>query len=166
MEENIDFRLTDGLHGLDESQADTVVIAGMGGELIARILSEAPWTREVLLLLQPMTAQPELRRWLTENGYRIQRETIVCEGEKLYIVLAACGGQDTPYALAEFWAGRQRRGESAPLRLAYLDDLLARRKRALAGMERSARPPEGIETERQLLAQLEQMREEWITWQQ
>ena len=166
VEENIDFRLTDGLHGLDESQADTVVIAGMGGELIARILSEAPWTREVLLLLQPMTAQPELRRWLTENGYRIQRETIVCEGEKLYIVLAACGGQDTPYALAEFWAGRQRRGESAPLRLAYLDDLLTRRKRALAGMERSAHPPGGIETERQLLAQLEQMRKEWITWQQ
>ena len=166
MEEKIDFRLTDGLHGLDESQADTVVIAGMGGELIARILSEAPWTREVLLLLQPMTAQPELRRWLTENGYRIQRETIVREGEKLYTVLAACGGQDTPYTLAELWAGRQRKGESAPLRLAYLDDLLTRRKRALAGMERSAHPPEGIETERQLLAQLEQMREEWITWQQ
>ena len=44
-EENITFRCCDGLEGLTPDQADTVVIAGMGGELIARILSQAPWTR-------------------------------------------------------------------------------------------------------------------------
>ena len=165
VEEKIVFRLADGLNGLDETQADVVVLAGMGGELMARILSHTPWTRKVLLLLQPMTAQPELRRWLTENGYRIEAETLAREGEKLYVILTVRGGTDTPYTEGELWAGRQRRGEDAPLRLDYLDDLLRRRRRALAGMERSAHPPIGLEEDRRLVAQLEVLRKEWIAWQ-
>ena len=165
VEEKIDFRLADGLNGLEEGQADAVVLAGMGGELMARILSETPWTRSVLLLLQPMTAQPELRRWLTENGYCIEKETLVREGEKLYVILTVRGGVDLPYTDGELWAGRQRRGEDAPLRLEYLDDLLRRRRKALSGMERSARPPAGLEGERRLVAELEKLREEWIAWQ-
>ena len=162
VEGRIDFRLADGLDGLEGS--DVVVIAGMGGELIARILSRAPWTRQALLLLQPMTAQPELRLWLTENDYRIERETLVREGNRLYLILAVRGGQSPHYSRGELWAGRQREGEKSPLRLAYLDDLLRRRRRALAGMEQSAHPPEGLAQERQLLKELEDLRKEWIKW--
>lgn len=166
VEDRIDFRLCNGLEGLEETSPDVVVLAGMGGELIARILSRAPWTRSRLLLLQPMTAQPELRRWLNGNAYRIEEETLVREGEKIYGVFTVRGGQDTPYSLGELWAGRQRRGEEAPLRLAFLEDLLRRRRRALSGMERSARPPKGLEDARRLIAELEQMKEEWNGWQQ
>ncbi len=165
VEEKLDFRLSDGLAGLGEDEAEVIVIAGMGGQLIARILSEAPWTREKLLLLQPMTAQPELRRWLNGNGCRIQRETVVREGEKLYVILTVLGGQDTPYSLGELWAGRQRKGEDAPLRLAYLNDLLHRRRRALEGMERGFVDAETLAEERRLITQLEELREEWISWQ-
>ena len=165
VEERIDFRLSDGLNGLREDEADVIVIAGMGGELIARILSEAPWTREKLLLLQPMTGQPELRRWLNGNGYRIEGETVVREGEKLYVILTVRGGADTPYSLGELWAGRQRSGEDAPLRLDYLNDLLRRRRKALAGMEQGSVSSETLEEERTLIVQLEQLREEWISWQ-
>ena len=165
VEDRMDFRLSDGLMGLREDETDVVVIAGMGGELIARILSEAPWTREKLLLLQPMTAQPELRRWLNGNGYRIEKETVVREGEKLYVILTIRSGQDAPYSPGELWAGRQRRGEEAPLRLEYLDDLLRRRRRALAGMERGSVSSETLAEERRLIAQLEELREEWISWQ-
>ena len=162
VEEKVSFRLADGLEGLPPT--DVVVLAGMGGELMARILARAPWTREALLLLQPMTAQPELRRWLTENGYRIERETLVREGKKRYVIFAVRGGVDAPYSPGELWAGRQRRGEDAPLRLGYLDDLIRRRRRALSGMERSARPPAGLEEERRLVSELEKLREEWIAW--
>ena len=148
VEEKIDFRLSDGLNGLEADEADVIVIAGMGGELIARILSEAPWTREKLLLLQPMTAQPELRRWLNGNGYRIEGEAVVREGQKLYVILTVRGGTDEPYSPGELWAGRQRKGEGAPLRLDYLEDLLRRRRRALAGMERGSVPFETLEEER------------------
>ena len=165
VEEKIDFRLSDGLNGLEANEADVIVIAGMGGELIARILSEAPWTREKLLLLQPMTAQPEPRRWLNGNGYRIEGEAVVREGQKLYVILTVRGGTDEPYSPGELWAGRQRKGEGAPLRLDYLEDLLRRRRRALAGMERGSVPFETLEEERALIAQLELLREEWISWQ-
>ena len=163
--EKIDFRLSDGLSGLREDEADVIVIAGMGGELIARILSEAPWTREKLLLLQPMTGQPELRSWLNGNGYRIKGETVVREGEKLYVILTVRGGADTPYSLGELWAGRQRMGGDAPIRLDYLNDLLRRRRKALAGMEQGRVSSETLEEERTLIVQLEQLREEWISWQ-
>lgn len=166
VEDKIEFRRCDGLTGLDAGQADAVVVAGMGGELIARILEAAPWTRDVLLLLQPMSAQPELRRWLNGNGYRIQRETLAREGEKLYVVFTVRGGRDTPYTLAEQWAGRQRQGTKDPYRLDYLDDLLHRRRRALDGMEQSSTlPREQLEEERRLVTQLERMREEWTGWQ-
>lgn len=165
VEEKIGFRLSDGLRGMREDEADVIVIAGMGGELISRILSEAPWTKDKLLLLQPMTAQPELRRWLNGNGYRIERETVVREGRKLYVILTVRGGVDEPYSIGELWAGRQREGEDSPLRTDYLKDLLRRRRRALEGMERGSVPPEILEEERTLIDQLEQLRKEWISWQ-
>jgi tRNA (adenine22-N1)-methyltransferase len=162
--DKITFCRRDGLAGLDRSQADTVVIAGMGGELIARILSQAPWTREVTLLLQPMSSQPELRAWLLANGYRIPRETIVREGEKFYTVLRAEGGQEPrPYTQAERFAGRQRQGEENPHRGAYLEDLLARRRKALQGKQ--AGHTADAQEEAALVAELEAMQKEWMTWQ-
>lgn len=164
--DRISFRLRDGLEGVQETETDTVVIAGMGGELIAHILEQAPWTRGKLLLLQPMTAQAELRRWLTHQGYAIQKETLVREGEKFYQILRVRGGETSPYTQAELWAGRQRQGEESPHRLAFLEELIRRRRRALAGMAASAVPPqEELRQTRALVEELEQMREEWSTWQ-
>lgn len=85
------FRRCDGLADVRADEVDTVVIAGMGGDLIARILAAAPWTKQAHLILQPMTAQEDLRRWLLENGYCIAKETLAQEGKKLYVILSATG---------------------------------------------------------------------------
>lgn len=164
--DRISFRLRNGLEGCLGTETDTVVIAGMGGELIAHILEQAPWTREKLLLLQPMTAQAELRRWLTHQGYAVQKETLVREGEKFYQILQVQGGESSPYTQAELWAGRQQRGEKSPHRLAFLTQLIQRRRRALAGMASSAKAStEEIHRMETLVEELEQMREEWSKWQ-
>lgn len=164
--ERIDFRRCDGLEGISPQQVNTVVIAGMGGDLMARILAAAPWTREVQLILQPMSSQEVLRQWLCGHGYRIQRETLAREGEKFYSILTATGGTSPAYTPGELWAGRQERGEASPHRLDYLGELLRRRQRALAGMERSAAPrPEALAAERELIADLQRMKEEWSQWQ-
>ena len=57
--DKLSFRLCDGLRGVQHHEADTVTIAGMGGETIANILSESPWVGlgSCRLILQPMTAQ-------------------------------------------------------------------------------------------------------------
>ena len=161
------FRCCSGLQGIrPEDRIDTAVMAGMGGELIARILQESPWSRSLRLILQPMSTQPELRRWLNENRYTIRRETLVREGDKLYVILTAESGEDAPYSRAELWAGRQKRTVPQSLREAYLNDLIRRRRRALRGMEAgTSMPASRLDEERDLIAQLESMREEWIAWQ-
>ena len=59
MQNRVSLRLGAGLETVAPFEADTVAIAGMGGETIAEILQAAPWTRQgdTLLLLQPMTMQ-------------------------------------------------------------------------------------------------------------
>ena len=167
LEAVLELRLTDGLQGIGPEETDAVVIAGMGGELIAQILARAPWTRGVLLLLQPMTAQAALRRWLLDQGYVIQRETLVREGEKFYQILTVRGGEETrPYTPGELWAGRQARGMESPHRLAFLEQLITRRQRALEGMGRGMVPEAVKAQEKALTASLEALREEWNTWQQ
>lgn len=160
------FRRCDGLADVRADEVDTVVIAGMGGDLIARILAAAPWTKQAQLILQPMTAQEDLRRWLLENGYRIAKETLAQEGKKLYVILSATGGSSTPYTPGELWAGHQTQGEDSPHRLAYLTDLIRRRRRALEGMERGSAPdPAALAAERALIDELEATKETWKTWQ-
>lgn len=91
LSDRTEIRLADGLKGLEGRGVDQAVIAGMGGELIASIISAAPWVAEsgVRLVLQPMTTAPELRRYLCEAGFRIEREGAVAEGGKPYEVIAA-----------------------------------------------------------------------------
>ena len=165
-EEAVTFRRCDGLEGIGPEEVDTVAICGMGGELIARILDAAPWTREVLLLLQPMSSQPELRRWLLEHGYVIRRETVAQEGSKYYVILTATGGQEpAPYTPAEIWVGRQIPGQENPRRGGYLADQICRRERALAGMQQGETKPENLAREEALLAELKKMEREWNAWQ-
>lgn len=44
--QGLDFRLCDGLSGIEPEETDTVVIAGMGGETIRDILRAAPWAAD------------------------------------------------------------------------------------------------------------------------
>ena len=92
--QGLDFRLCDGLSGIEPEETDTVVIAGMGGETIRDILRAAPWAADGhhTLLLQPMTKVELLRGWLRENGYICTEERLVQDKGKLYVILSVTGG--------------------------------------------------------------------------
>lgn len=161
--ERLDFRLCDGLTGIRPEEVDTITIAGMGGDTIQSILSVAPWARDKTLLIQPMTAQSELRRWLGEWGYAIEEEHIAREGQRLYSIWTVKAGQMPPMTPGELWAGVQ---SGDPLRGAYLDDIAAKLRRALAG-HRAAAQPDGAEIEalQAVLDDLTRMKGEWTSWQ-
>lgn len=82
-------RLSDGLKGILPDEADDIVIAGMGGELIAKIISECSFANDNSkhFILQPMTKSECLIDWLCENGFKIIKQDCCIAAEKCYTVL-------------------------------------------------------------------------------
>ena len=132
LEEKIKTVLTDGLTGVEKHSV--AVIAGMGGELILHILDTAEWTRDedVTLILQPMTAGERLRAGLAAKGWRVVREEVAQEGEKLYPVLLVRRGDETIETLDQHWLSTA--GGRSPLAGAYLDQIISRLEKQYAGL--------------------------------
>lgn len=89
--EGLALRLSDGLRAVSPQECGDVVIAGMGGELMLRIVAETPWLRDPSkrLVLQPMSSVPELRQGLRELGFAVLREEAVEDAGKVYSAFSA-----------------------------------------------------------------------------
>ena len=91
----VETRLCDGLSGIKQGEADTIVVAGMGGEVISEILFSCPYIKDgnLSLILQPMTSSGILRERLYSEGFCIEKEVAVKENGKVYSVISAryCG---------------------------------------------------------------------------
>ena len=88
--ENMSFHLSDGVSDIPRD-FDTLVCAGMGGDTMVHILESAPWLRseQYRLILQCQSKTPLLRRYLSENGWRIYEESVLRDGKFLYTVMEA-----------------------------------------------------------------------------
>ena len=108
LEHYIETRLSDGLHALRAGEADTVLIAGMGGGLTERILTDGKGVLETVreLVLQPQSEIWRVRRFLCENGWRIVCEDIVLDEGKYYPIFRAVKGQAEPYGPGELLYGK------------------------------------------------------------
>ena len=111
LEDSITTRLSDGLIELCDGEADTVIIAGMGGRLVCRILEDGrPFEKGVKnLILQPQSELPQFREFLRVNGFAIVREEMVIDEGRFYPVICVCRaakrdaaicGADNNYATA------------------------------------------------------------------
>ncbi len=87
--ERIKFVLTDGAAALLGLGVTDYAICGMGGELIADIIDRAEHLRDgsLRLILQPMTKQAHLRRYLYKNGFEIECESYSTEGHRHYVAM-------------------------------------------------------------------------------
>ena len=96
LNEKCDFRLGSGLTVLNENEADAIIIAGIGGELIADIIetSKEIALKSSQLILQPMTTGDKLRQYLSKNGFKIIDESIVKEMHHYYFIIKAVPGKD------------------------------------------------------------------------
>ena len=139
---SMEFVLSDGLQNIKPGSFDTLVLAGMGGDLIAHILADAPWldSGAYTLILQPQSAANDLRCWLGERGWAIERERLVRDGHFLYAVMAVRPGQGSALTPGEQYVSPALRRAGDPLYGAYL----ARVRRALTltvqGITRSSDP--------------------------
>ncbi len=148
------FHLTNGLEGLSDAGITDVAVCGMGGELIADILSRAPFVknRELRLILQPMSRPQQLRRYLAAEGFSIESETYVRAAGKSYVcILAAYSGE--PFSLSPFEEefGRHPDAKNEDFR-AYLQEKARALSCALSGIEQGGGD---ASAQRALLADIE-----------
>ncbi len=159
VEDRIDFYLSDGLKSVPGT-FETVVIAGMGGETAADILTACPWIAGARLVLQPQSRVDKLAAYLDGAGFVCERAVLCLDGGKPYLVLRAAagpGGFDPARALID---GRD------PLLEPFAERERGRVQRALTGMERGEAPDGGqLAALREKLSRLETILKETKKWQ-
>lgn len=102
--DRITFCLSDGVGNIPRD-FDTLVCAGMGGDTMIHILDSAPWLRNIQyrLILQCQSKTPALRRYLSEQGWRITEESVLRDGRFLYTVMEVCWEPEYPRLTVGQW---------------------------------------------------------------
>lgn len=96
----------DGLKGVP-TDTEQVLIAGMGGEEIIKILSEGFIPEK--FILQPMKNADKLRKFLLDNGCKLTYDGIF-KDEKFYFVIKGERGGGENYTAAQLAFGRDSIG--------------------------------------------------------
>lgn len=101
--DRIETRLSDGLAKLETGETDTIVIAGMGGELVCGILGremeKAKAAKE--LILSPQSEIFKVRSFLREHGFTIEKEDMLIDEGKFYVIIKAVPGEVTTFGAAD-----------------------------------------------------------------
>lgn len=128
LDDKIETRLSDGLEKLEPGEVRAIIISGMGGALMAQILcagkSVLDKTNE--LVLSPQSEIFLVRRFLLGNGFIIDREYMVLEQGKYYVILHAVPGNEPIYNCIEEKYGRRLIQEKNPLLKSFLEGELCR----------------------------------------
>lgn len=98
------FHLSDGVRNIPRD-FDVLVCAGMGADTIMSILGAAPWlkSKQYRMILQCQSKTPSLRRYLSENGWRITEETVLKDGKFLYTIMDVCWQPEHPRLTVGEW---------------------------------------------------------------
>lgn len=106
LQDKIKSCLSNGFDNLCCDDFDTVIIAGMGGELISDILSRCDGLTQKHIILNPMT-HPELaRKFLYDNGFEIINDFIVYDSNHYYSVFdAVYSGEVKERKRADYYLG-------------------------------------------------------------
>ena len=135
-EDRIRFVLCDGLAAVAPGEADTVIIAGLGGENIADILRRSLWACDagMTLILQPMTRTEILCRAFFELGLQLRREQLVEDAGRIYPIFELCSGSMELWREGEYYTGLFSMLEGSPLLPRFLSEQQRRLHNAVAGL--------------------------------
>ena len=138
------FSRADGLDAIDPDEVDTIVCAGMGGDLIAQILGRCRWVRDprYTLILQPQSSGNDLVR----------------DGGFLYQAMAARFGSAAPVTPGQEYVSAALLRSGDPLLPDYFDRLIPSLERTVEGLRRGSEP-ERLHYYETALRELREMRE-------
>lgn len=121
--ENIRFSLADGLQAVKPNEVDTIICAGMGGDLITQIIAACPWLKDekYRLILQAQSSGQDLRRNLSLMGFGIEEETLVEDGGFLYQVMCVRYGKPQILTPGQQYISPQLLTSESDLLLSYFE---------------------------------------------
>ena len=136
--ENIRFFLSDGVRSIPRD-FDCMVCAGMGADTIMSILSHAPWLKDekYRLILQCQSKRPELRQWLYDAGYRINRETLAKDGKFVYTIMEVVFDPGHGITPAETYISQQLLEDNHPLLTEYYERIKHGVELTIFGLKRA-----------------------------
>lgn len=146
LEDRIQLRLSDGMGELMHGEADTILISGLGGALMERILEQG---RDVVaeageLVLSPQSEIFLVRRKVHELGFAIVHEEMVEDQEKYYVIIRAIPGRER-YGEEEYLYGRKLVQERDQVFREYLEREALRLEKLDLHMSGSQLSPSGRE---------------------
>lgn len=109
LSEQIEVRLSNGLQDILPDEADDIIIAGMGGEVIASIIGNCKWVKNAdkHLILQPMSKSEELIKFLLENNFEIlQQKCTFASGKYYTVILCRYCGVAQEFGEVDFYRGK------------------------------------------------------------
>jgi len=115
--DKIEFYLSDGVQDIPRD-FDCVVCAGMGADTMMSIIhNSADWLKDsrYRLILQCQSKRPELRQWLYDEGFRINRETLAKDGKFVYSIMEVVYDPGHPISPAQAYITPQLLADSHPL---------------------------------------------------
>lgn len=138
---SITFCLSDGVSAIPRD-FDCLVCAGMGADTMISILSAAPWLRDprYRLVLQCQSKRPELRRWLSDAGYTICRETLAKDGKFVYSIMDVQYTPGPRLSPAETYLSPPLLASGHPLLPEYCRRVSQGLEQTAAGMRRTEDP--------------------------
>ena len=145
IENRIEFLLSDGLDDCPRERIDTIVIAGMGGDMICRILDRAEWCLDgaYSLILQPMTKAEVVRYWLANNGFQIEEERLVRDGGIIYQIIRARYSHNMRLSDAELFTGARENIYGEILYGEWIESMIKRFEKEEKGLLSAENPREG-----------------------
>ena len=120
---NIVLRLSNGLDKMSNKEVDTIIIAGMGGELIIDILNRGKsfFDKKNTFILSPHTKADEVRDYLIRKGFKIIKEDMCIDEGKFYTVMEVrYTGNTVMYSKAELLYGKYLIENKHPVLLRFL----------------------------------------------
>ena len=135
----MEFCLSDGVRNIPRN-FDSMVCAGMGADTMMHILSDAPWLKDpkYRLILQCQSKRPELRQWLYDAGYRINRETLAKDGKFVYSIMEVVYDPNHGITPAQTYITPQLLEDNHPLLPEYYERVKHGVELTVFGMKRAS----------------------------
>ena len=135
----MEFCLSDGVQNVPRD-FDCMVCAGMGADTIMSIIHHsAEWLKDprYRLILQCQSKRPELRQWLYDEGFRINRETLAKDGKFVYSIMEVVYDPGHGITLAETYISPALLADAHPLLKEYYERVKFGVEQTIMGLRRS-----------------------------